>query len=64
MVEKNECPYLKSCPLFQFFKLEVSKKLYITNYCQGQFDKCERKKLKDIGKTVPDKLLPNGKHLQ
>jgi hypothetical protein len=30
-------------------------------YCEGAFARCERYKLATAGRSIPDKLLPNGR---
>ncbi len=30
-------------------------------YCEGAFARCERFKLATAGRSIPDKLLPNGR---
>ena len=64
MAAEKKCVWIETCPMFQYFRLESSKKVFVINYCEGNFEKCERKKLKDAGQTVPEKLLPNGRYLQ
>jgi hypothetical protein len=32
-------------------------------YCDGQWTRCERHKLRDSGQSVPARLLPNGRLL-
>ena len=32
-------------------------------YCEGCFSRCERYKLSSSGRTVPERLLPNGRLL-
>ena len=59
-MEKQVCPFLEKCPIFEKIKGGFLDKLLSTNYCQGEFEKCERKKLKNAGKEVPKTLLPNG----
>jgi len=58
-----ECPYLEQCPMFKHFKLEATKQVFIIQYCRGAFQTCERKKLRDNGEQVPEKLLPDGEYL-
>jgi len=60
---EGRCPYADSCAVFKYFRSENTKDVYTTAYCEGTFDFCERKKRQDIGKMVPDKLLPTGRYL-
>lgn len=62
MPMKAECPYLAGCPMFKYFKLEATKQVFIIQYCRGYPDECERKKMRESGKPVPEKLLPDGKY--
>ena len=60
----TECEHLKTCPIFERFKVEGLKSIWINMYCKGiQNEECARKKLKTAGSEVPITLLPNGKHL-
>ena len=58
-----ECPLIVKCPLYAQFHMESTKDSIVILYCRGDFGKCERKKLRDAGKDVPLKLMPNGKLL-
>jgi len=59
-MEKNDCPNLEKCPMFALFRLQATTELFIRRYCNGDYEKCARKKLKDSGKEVPENLLPDG----
>lgn len=61
-MEEKSCPYVKGCPVYQHFRTKSVKDVFTTIYCQGNFANCARKKLKDNGDPVPDKLLPNGQY--
>lgn len=58
-----ECPNLEKCPMFKYFQTDFLKKTFISIYCRDRFSDCERKKLKDAGKVVPENLLPDGQYL-
>lgn len=58
-----ECPNMETCPIYNKFRTEALKNIYIRLYCLGKCDNCKRKQLKDAGKTVPLELLPDGKDL-
>lgn len=60
----GECVYLNSCPMFERLRFDATKQIFISQYCKGDYEKCERKKLRDAGKEVPPTLLPNGEHLK
>jgi hypothetical protein len=55
---------MEKCPIYGHFFLQSTKEAIIGLYCQGDYQRCERKKLKDAGQPVPEKLLPNGKSLK
>jgi len=55
---------MEKCPVYKHFILESTKEAIIGLYCQGDFQCCARKKLKDAGQPVPEKLLPNGTYLK
>lgn len=55
-----ECPYLAGCVMFKQFQLEATRRVFVLQYCRGAFAECERKKARDAGKPVPDRLLPDG----
>ena len=57
---EKTCEHMAKCPIYTLFRSKSTKDVFITLYCQGQYQNCERKKLKDKGETVPEHLLPNG----
>jgi hypothetical protein len=62
-VMNAECPNLEKCPMFKHFQTDFAKQTYISLFCRGKFVECERKKLKDGCREVPEKLLPDGHYL-
>jgi len=52
------CPRFAACPIFEHSSPGMSK--YISQYCKGDFEECERKKRKDAGQPVSPLLLPDG----
>jgi hypothetical protein len=52
------CPHFAACPIFERSSKETSK--YISQYCKGDFEECERKKRQDAGQQIPPSLLPDG----
>lgn len=56
----KDCPYCITCPTYECFRLELSRNVFVTQYCRGNFNKCERKRTRERGEPVPDNLLPNG----
>lgn len=41
--------------------MKEALKVWESFYCQGAFSRCERFKLASAGRSVPDRLLPNGR---
>lgn len=58
-MESPKCTYIEACPMFQYFRTSA-KKVYMQSYCEGDFQRCERYKLRSSGQTVPKDLLPHG----
>jgi len=58
------CLHFVACPIFERFSTQESKRLYVSQYCEGNFEACARKKLKDAGEPVPLSLLPDGGQLE
>lgn len=58
------CPNMEACPIYQKFKIEALKNIYIKIFCLGKFETCKRKQIKDSGNQVPATLLPDGKDLE
>jgi len=50
--------------MYKHLRLEASKEFFIARYCQGNFKTCKRKKRRDAGEAVPEKMLPNGELLR
>ena len=60
-----DCEYLTTCPIFEKSESKVIEGVFASMYCKGsRMELCERRKLKKMGKEVPETLLPNGKHLE
>ncbi|MBN1289222.1 MAG: hypothetical protein JXA49_06260 [Actinobacteria bacterium] len=57
---KPKCPYCVTCPVFECFRIESTRNVFINLYCWGNFHKCERMQARGRGEAVPDNLLPNG----
>lgn len=57
------CEYSVDCPLYEKFSLSSTLKVWKINYCESNFETCERFKRTSRGKVVPATLLPNGKDL-
>lgn len=58
----ENCPYVDGCPIFEYF-CRAAKTVYMNLYCQGEYQNCERYKLRQAGEPVPNNLLPHGSTL-
>lgn len=59
----TKCKYIDNCPLYQHFTVQAVKQAFIMIYCEGDPESCERRKLRDAGRPVPERMLPNGSFL-
>lgn len=59
MSQSESCPHLEGCPVFAYFR-SYAKQVYIDMYCQGDYERCARRKLRLAGEEVPKDLLPTG----
>ena len=58
------CERVRRCPLFQLFSMEAARRVWVAQYCESDFARCERLKLALAGQPVPRNLLPNGRMLR
>ncbi len=58
-----QCPHASSCPLYPLFTLKGMLKVWQTNYCESEYERCERFKRSTAGLSVPPNMLPNGRLL-
>ncbi|MDD5223346.1 MAG: hypothetical protein PHE84_05095 [bacterium] len=61
-MEDRSCPNVNECTANRHFHTKSIRDVFTTLYCEGNFVKCARKKLKDSGNLIPEKLLPNGQY--
>lgn len=59
MLGRGICSNMATCKIYNDLKSGVLAE-YIRNYCVGDFQVCERYKLKATGQPVPPNLLPDG----
>ena len=59
----HKCPHMENCAMLQRLQAEPVKNIFTSVYCEGDFENCHRKKRLDQGKSVPNRLLPNGRLL-
>jgi hypothetical protein len=50
--------------MFALFLRSGTATIWKDNYCTADFTRCSRYQLSQQGKSVPSKLLPNGKSLK
>jgi len=60
----ERCFYIEGCPIYKHFLSQNVKEVFVTAYCEGRFEDCARKQLRDKGEPVPELLLPTGKFLK
>jgi len=58
------CHRIPSCALFTTLKTSVALSVWTSLYCEGRFERCERLKLSQAGRPVPQNLLPNGRLIE
>lgn len=54
------CPHMPTCALHADLSQSTSG-FWRAMYCEANFKKCARFAYKDMGRSVPKDLLPNGK---
>ena len=59
----GKCPYIAISRLSELIRFDSVRDYFVSLYCEGDFSKCERKKLRDEGEEVPEKLLPDGQFM-
>jgi len=63
----EQCEFSEKCPMFNRFRNEAVRAIWITYYCQKEIgNRCARKILRKQGKNpseIPITLLPNGMYL-
>ena len=57
--KRSDCQFLDGCPMFKYFR-RSAQRAYVAMYCQGDYARCQRRKLRLAGKPVPENLLPFG----
>jgi hypothetical protein len=55
------CPHIATCALHQSISMREALRVWQSFYCEGAFARCERYKLATAGRSIPEKLLPNGR---
>ncbi len=55
------CPHTATCALARNVSMREALRVWQSFYCEGAFARCERYKLATAGRSIPDKLLPNGR---
>lgn len=60
---RTACKYEAICGAYKYFGTKEGRDYYIKNYCEGEFEKCERLKRFKKGEEVPDNLMPDGEKI-
>jgi len=60
---QDKCQYHNNCPIYNRFKTELLKNIYISKYCLKDYKSCMRYQYRLKGQQAPDYLLPDGKTL-
>ena len=63
VADDKSCPKIARCPLFERFTFEGALRVWQINYCNGEYQRCQRFQMSGRGERVEDTMLPNGKHL-
>jgi hypothetical protein len=54
----SKCEYVEQCPIAKYFG-ETGWTLTASRYCRdGEYQKCQRYKLRTAGQPVPKRLMP------
>ncbi|MGH7436300.1 MAG: hypothetical protein ACRENE_11565 [Polyangiaceae bacterium] len=56
----RSCPHATSCEMYGLLKLSGTLNAWKINYCNGDYERCERYRLAALGRPVPVNLMPNG----
>lgn len=56
----SQCPQVKTCPLFPVFTMQSALKVWQTNYCESDYERCACYQRAQEGRESPLNLLPNG----
>ncbi len=57
------CPFAAVCGLDRTIAMEAALHVWESFYCDGNFARCERFLMRQAGREVPARLLPNGRLL-
>ncbi len=60
MKEEPSCAYLGGCPMYAKFQHKGTLAVWKINYCEGEYQSCQRFQVRSQGDKPPDELLPNG----
>ncbi len=62
--DDKRCTHMDSCEMYDLFTYSGTLAVWKINYCQADYEGCERYRLSSEGKPVPVNLMPNGKTLR
>lgn len=60
MAHSPECPHVTGCEMYTMLKLSGTLAVWKANYCTADFQRCERYRLAQANRPVPNNMLPNG----
>ncbi len=63
MSDAKICPHTLSCQMYELFQLQGALNVWKMNYCRGDYGRCARYKMSEVGGSPPVNLMPNGKLL-
>ena len=56
----HDCKWFPTCPIKRFFETGMLDKKWIELYCRGDWKKCVRYEMEELGHYHPDWMLPDG----
>jgi hypothetical protein len=57
------CPNGPDCNLKSTLTMVAALRIWQSLYCEADWERCERRRLLDLGREVPTALLPDGRKL-
>jgi hypothetical protein len=57
----ERCPQAETCSLLPLYGLRGTLPVLRATFCDGQYDRCARYRVTQLGRIVPSNLLPNGR---
>ena len=60
---REDCPYIEGCTIFNEFNYSHTRQVIVKVFCRARYTDCERFKLRELGREVPENLMPTGEKL-